>query len=61
MTKYTAIVPEDINSNTFDFHSASIEITSDKLYYSRYKSYMYFLKTDDFPTTVNTPPPISYN
>lgn len=56
MSKYNSIVPEDISSNKFDFHGASIEIVSDTLYGS-YKPYMFFLKIDNFPTSANTPPP----
>ena len=29
MSKYESIVPENIESNTFDFHGASIEIDND--------------------------------
>ena len=29
MSKYRSIVPEDIASNTFEFHGASIEIETD--------------------------------
>lgn len=60
MSKYGSIVPEDIASNTFDFHRASIEIVSDTLY-GTYKPYMFFISKDiigdNFPTSANTPPP----
>lgn len=61
MSKYGSIVPEDIASNSFDFHGASIEITSDTLYRPSYEPYMFFLKIDDFPTSANTPPPLCRN
>ena len=51
MSKYGSIVPEDISSNEFDFHRASIEITSDILYRPSYEPYMFFLEIDNFPTT----------
>lgn len=60
MSKYDNIVPEDISSNEFDFHRASIEITSDTLYGS-YEPYMFFLEIDNFPSTANIPPPLCRN
>ena len=57
MSKYDNIIPEDISSNTFDFHGSSIEITSDTLYRPSYEPYMFFLEIDNFPSTANTPPP----
>ena len=58
MSKYGSIVPEDIASNSFDFHGASIEIECDNIY-PRYKPYMYFISRDgyNFPSSANTPPP----
>ena len=57
MSKYGSIVPENISSNEFDFHGASIEIECDNMY-PRYKPYMYFISGDgyDFPSSANTPP-----
>lgn len=55
MSKYGSIVPEDIASNTFDFHRASIEIIASSVY-PGYEPYMFFNKSR-LSSTANTPPP----
>ena len=55
MSKYESIVPEDIASNTFDFHGASIEIIASSVY-PGYEPYMFF-NFNRYASTVNTPPP----
>ena len=54
MSKYESIVPEDIASNTFDFHGASIEIIASSVY-PGYEPYMFF-NFNRYASTVNTPP-----
>lgn len=57
MSKYGSIVPEDIASNTFDFHGASIEIIASSVYPGYgYEPYMFF-KFNRLASTANTPPP----
>ena len=41
MSEYVSIVPEDISSNTFDFHGASIEFICSNLP-SIYKPWHFF-------------------
>lgn len=55
MSKYGSIVPEDIASNTFDFHGASIEIIASSVY-PGYEPYRFFNKSI-LVSTANTPPP----
>ena len=58
MSKYGSIVPEDIASNTFDFHGASIEIETDSesTYQGYWPAYWFFAKGYYGLTNTNPPP-----
>lgn len=57
MSKYSSIVPEDIASNKFDFHGASIEIIASSVYPGYgYEPYTFF-NFDRYASSFNTPPP----
>ena len=55
MSSYYSIVPENISSNTFNYHDATIEIETDNIQ-PGYKAYMFF--TDSGCTTLqySSPP-----
>ena len=46
MSNYESIVPEDIASNTFDFHRASIRIVADGATYT--KPYRFFTRSGGY-------------
>ena len=54
MSNYESIVPEDIASNIFDFHGASIRTVADAGRY--YEPYSFF--TNGHASSNNNPPPI---
>lgn len=66
MSKYESIIPENIASNTFDFHGASIEIETDSE--STYKNLNWpawgffakevFFAPGHYGMTYHNPPPI---
>ena len=59
MSKYESIVPENIASNTFDFHGASIEIKADsESTYQRYWPAWGFFAKGHYGLTNTNPPPI---
>ena len=58
MSKYESIVPEDIASNTFDFHGAPIEIKTDSDAFGKeYQPKWGFFAKDHFGATNTNPPP----
>ena len=62
MSKYESIVPEDIASNTFDFHGASIEIKTDSDAFGKeYQPKWGFFAKDHYGATNTNPPPLCRN
>ena len=62
MSNYGSIVPENIASNTFDFHGAAIEIEADsESTYQRYWPAWGFFAKDHYGLTNTNPPPLCRN
>ena len=58
MSKYGSIVPEDIASNSFDFHGASIEIETDSdAFGNEYQPKWGFFAKGHYGVTNTIPPP----
>lgn len=62
MSKYSSIVPEDIASNSFDFHGVSIEIETDSdAPGNEYQPKWGFFAKGHYGVTNTNPPPLCRN
>ena len=62
MSNYEPIVPENITSNTFEFHGASIEIEADSDAFGKeYQPKWGFFAKDHYGVTNTNPPPLCRN